>query len=154
MAVTLSLPDRQLNIEPNEYISPVDPLPPPKGVPRELFRVVTIDLRKYSTIFLGQAFLMFVSNAENTLFDVHYNNLLLSLEQNSLKDRIPIPLQLIFRNFTGNRVTIGGFRMQFPGLSKLLRQGKTIIPVVFDVDIIPVSMSNLTWQEHASLMKT
>jgi len=135
--ITLALPNRTLAIEPYDYFSLVEHPRSPEGVPQAALKVIDLHIERYSDIFSGKVFLVFVDDETKATLDVRFGERLLTFDKDSKRDRLTIPPQYIFRQFGGNRITVGDFRMQFPGLGKLLRHGVTVLPVVYDIDICP-----------------
>ena len=82
--------------------------------------------------------MLFVTDDDGKTLNVTFDGRLLTLDAFSVKDRLPVPPHYVFKSFAGNRVTVGGFKMQMPGIGKVLRHGShTILPALFDIDIAP-----------------
>ena len=137
-SVYVNMQERKLRIEHDDYHSLVEHPRPPEGIPQSRFRVVTLKMEECSNIFSGKVFMVFVVDDDGETLDVSFNGRLLTLDAFSVKDRLPVPAHYIFKTFTGNRVTVGGFKMQLPGIGKVLRHGsQMILPALFDIDITP-----------------
>jgi hypothetical protein len=49
-------------------------------------------------------------------------------------DRNPL---IVFEEYTGNRITVNGFKMTLKGQKKLYGIGKTTLPLTFDIEVLP-----------------
>lgn len=134
--ISVMLSGKKVEIGSTNYFEVAKPLRAPKGIPTELLQVFDIPIHKYSDIFSGRVFLIFVANDDGTALDVRYGGNLLSLDTNRVGSRITIPRNYVFKEFEGNRVAVGGFRMQL-SLGRLLRSANLVLPAAFDIDVLP-----------------
>jgi len=140
--VTARFPARTLEVTPGEFYA-LRPRPlPHEGLPPGVLHPVSIDLDRFSQQFRGRVFLFFARDAESGSLDVRYGDRLLEFGVSASKNRIHIDPLHVFKDFRGNRVTVGGFRMNFTKLGRLLRYGDTILPSVYDLDLVPTSNVN------------
>lgn len=135
--LTVTFFKRTLDIEPNEYYALKNQPMTPQYIPDGLFKIIELDLSNHSEFFSGKVILFFVRNDVDDKLNISFANRHLSFGKNVGKTNIIINAKEIVQAFIGTRITVGGFRMQFPALGKLLRHGKTILPVIYDLDITP-----------------
>ncbi len=135
--LTVTFFERTLDIKPNEYYVLQHKPITPRYIPDGRFKIVELDLSSHSEFFSGKVILFFVKNDVDNKLNILFNNRSLSFGKDVGKTNIIINAKQIVQAFSGTRITVGGFRMQFPALGKLLRHGKTILPVIYDLDIKP-----------------
>lgn len=99
-------------------------------------RIVTIPLEDYSDKFQGKVFLFFVQDNETLRAD-HNGEYLEITIGTAYKNNFKVNPKAIFNDFDGNRISVGGFRMIWPKLNRLLRKGNRFIGVVYDIDVKP-----------------
>jgi molecular chaperone HtpG len=116
----LSLPsNRKLELKPDaqDYLKK-----------REL-EIFIVDLQQHSKRMSGEVVMFFHADADGTLSNRDQNNAMLVFGRNGLD-----PVR-VFKNYTGNRIAIDGFRMSLKKMSKLLSIGKNRIPLILDLNI-------------------
>lgn len=139
--VAVTLPSQSMRVEVSEYYEVLEVLGTPDKLPRGRLQAVRIPLERYTKQFRGQVILFFVTT-DDQMLDVKFGERLLEFGTGTAPSRIRINPPLAIPDFSGNRVAVGGFRMAFPKLSRLLRYGGTIIPAVYDIDIVPTSQAS------------
>ncbi len=104
---------------------------------KNTIKIVSFPIEDYSVTFQGNIYLFFILQADGTL-DIKHNGKLLEVTGGPIiGERIKIDPKHVFSNFDGNRISVGGFRMMWPKLNRLLRRGQLVVSVVYDLDIRP-----------------
>lgn len=101
-------------------------------------KIVSFPIEDYSETFQGDIYLFFVLQDDDETLGIKHNGKLLEVTSGLIVgERFRLDPNQIFENFDGNRVSVGGFRMMWPKLNRLLRRGPSFVSAVYDLDIKP-----------------
>ncbi len=100
--------------------------------------IIQIDVAKYTDKFSGVIFLALAKISGSDKLDCYLNDKRMEFsEENDTPDKIRLNPKWFFSGFSGNRVTVSGFRMVLKHLNRLLRKNKNFVPAIYDLDFVP-----------------
>lgn len=104
---------------------------------RNKLEIITIPIEQYSEVFRGKV-LLFFAIQESGLLGVHHEDRFIEVTTGRVRgNRIKVDPVRLIEEFDGNRISVGGFRMKWPKINRLLRRSSTFVSAIYDIDITP-----------------